>query len=1020
MSLRISSWAIKRPLVPFIVLIGLVITGAVDYLNLPINHLPNVQIPIVNVTVTLPSATATEIESQITRRVEANLTGIENIRHITSSITDSISSTQIEFGLGTDIDQALTKVRDQMNLIRPLLPHGSGEPVIQHVETDTSPILTYTIDAQQRSLEQTSWFVDSQVMSSLLAIKGVAKIQRQGGQEREIHIELDPDKLQIYGITAEGINNQLKQTVLTLPAGRIDDGNKEILIRTTGSPHDVEALAYMSIPLRDGHSARLKDLGTVRDTVNEVRQLARLNHQPVVAFSIYRSQLADEVGIERNVNKALQQLHKTNPDIKFTLIQSQVEYTKESYNSALWSFIEGALLASIVVFLFLRTYRATWITAIVIPLSVIPTFIAMQWLGFSLNIVSLLALSLVSGILVDDTIVEIENITRHLKMGKSPYQAAIDAADEIALVVVATSAVIVAVFVPVSFMGGVIGQYFKQFGITVAVATLFSLLVARLITPVMAAYFLKPVAVVEVEQKWVENYLKLLEKVLKYRKLTLLCGAFILVSSFAIGAWLPTDFMPAEDKSQSILQLVLPPGSKLADTDLAASTLSDVLLHRPEVKSVYALIGGPDSETNIEGEIRQATLTIQLKSRNQRSLNIQAFEQSMLPELSAVPNVRIGFLSENGNKAITLGLASDNPELLQQTAIALEQEMRKLKQLSNVSSSTPLPRSEFKIVPRNDDAARMGVSTESISDTIRIATVGDQSSNLARLNIDDRQIPVRILFNADNKNNSLINHILIPSNTGKLIPLAAVADVTLSAGASSITRFDQRRQVMLEADLNNATLGEALIRIDQLPTMQKLPVGVTRFDTGDAELLTDMFDSFSMAMAVGLLLVFGVLVLLFRTLLQPITIMLALPLSIGGALIALLLTQSALSLPAVIGILMLMGIVGKNGILLVDFMIEHSQAGMPRHNAVIEACRQRARPIVMTTLAMIAGMLPVVFGLGAGTEFRTPMALAVIGGLITSTALSLLFIPVIYTYINDFEVWITPRLNRLIDINSQA
>ncbi len=1025
MSLRISSWAIRRPLLPFIILIGLIIAGALEYFKLPINNLPNVEIPIVNVSVVLPGATPTEIEAQITRRIEATVAGIDNIKHITSTITDSISSTQIEFQLGTDIDQALSKTRDQITVIRPLLPHGSEEPVIQRVDTDLSPILTFTADSHQRSLEETSWFVDSQVMSSLLAIKGVAKVQRQGGLSREVHIEVDPAKLQIYGITVELINNQLRQTALTLPAGRINDGIRETLIRTVGSPQDVETLSNMKIALPNGRSARLKDLGIVRDTSNETRQLARLNHQPVVAFAIYRSRLASEVNIELGVNKALHDLKIANPDIKFSRIQSQVEYTKESYHSALWSFLEGTLLAAIVVFLFLRTWRATWIAGLVIPLSVIPTFIVMQWLGFSLNIVTLLALSLVSGILVDDAIVEIENITRHMKMGKSPYQAAIDAADEIGLVVLATSAVIVAVFVPVSFMGGIVGQYFTQFGITVAVATIFSLLVARLITPVLAAYFLKPIinmntqSNAEVTPKWMEKYLKALEKALIHRKSMVLFGAVIVISSFAIGAWLPTDFMPTEDKSQSMLQVQLPPGSRLADTDIATRALSDILLRQPEVKSVYALIGGADSETNIDGEIRQATLSIQLQPRHQRSLGIQSFEQLMLKKLSVVPNIRIGFLNEDGNKAVNISLTSDNPELLQHTANKLEQELRDIKQLSNISSTSPLPRTELKITPRNGDAARLGVSTESISDTIRIATMGDQSMNLTRINVNGRQIPVRVLLNTHSEDDpAIINHLLIPSNTDQMIPLAAVADVALSAGATSIARFDQKRQIMLEADLNDATLGEALNAIDQLPTMKNLPAGVTRFDSGNAELLSDMFDSFSMAIIAGVLIVFAVLVLLFRTLLQPITIMLALPLSIGGALLALLLSQSALSLPAVIGILMLMGIVGKNGILLIDFMIEHRSAGMTRHEAIVEACKQRARPIIMTTLAMIAGMLPVIFGLGAGTEFRTPMALTVIGGLITSTGLSLLFIPVIYIFIDDFECWLAPKLKSFTTVET--
>jgi HAE1 family hydrophobic/amphiphilic exporter-1 len=991
------------------------------YFKLPVNNWPNVEIPIVNVSVGLPGAAPTEIESQVTSRIEAAVAGVGDIKHLSSTITDGVSSTQIEFQLGTNINQALSLVRDQIIAARSSLPRGAEEPLIQRVDVDLVPILTFTVNAPKQSLEQVSWFVDDQVVRALLAVKGVAKIQRQGGLEREILAELDPSRLQAYGVTAAAVNDQLRQTALDWPAGRLDGATQETLIRATGSPSDVVALSNMSITLPDGKSARMRDLGVVHDATSKPHQLARLNHQPVVAFAIYRTRSASEVNVEREVRTALEKLKASNPGVEFTQIQSLVEFTKESYHSALWSFMEGAVLAAAVVFLFVGSWRATWIAGLVIPLSVIPTFFVMQWLGFSLNMVSLLALSLVSGILVDDAIVEIENIMRHLRMNKSPLTAAMDAADEIGLAVIATTLVIIAVFVPVSFMGGIVGQYFKQFGLTVAVATFFSLLVARLITPVMAAYFLKPIRHSKPTPAWLNYYKSLLGNALTYRKTMLVIGFIVLAGSFSIAAWLPTDFMPLEDKSQSILQVELPPGARLVDTDQVVGLISTKLLHRPEVKSVYALVGGPDSETNVEGEVRRATLTIQLKPRGMRTLDTKDFEQVMLKELASVANTRISFLNENGSKAVTFSLTSDNPELLQKTAAAVERQMRGLPELSNVSSTTPLPRTELVITPRVDEAARLGVTTEAISDTIRVATLGDLSTNLTRLKLGNRQVPVRVLLNdAARSDSAIIGRLLVPTNDEKMVPLSAVADLALGAGPTSVERYDRQRQITLEANLNGVTLGKALAAINQLPAIQNLPAGVKRYDTGDAELLAEMFSSFAMAMTAGVLIVFGVLVLLFRTLLQPITIMIALPLSIGGALLALLFTQSSLSLPAVIGILMLMGIVGKNGILLVDFIVERRQSGLNRREVILEACLQRAQPIVMTTLAMIAGMTPVLLGLGAGTAFRTPMAVAVIGGLITSTALSLLFVPVIYTLMDDFDAWLSPKLKSLTTLSTTS
>ena len=1007
MALRISSWAIKRPLVPIVIFVGMVVTGLISFSRLPVNGMPNVNIPVVNVSVFLPGASPTEIESQITLRVETALAGIGNIKHITSNVTDSVSSTKIEFQLGTDINQSLSKVRDLMIGIKPLLPRGSEEPMIQSIDADVMPILTYAVQAPQRSIEQSTLLVDTQISRALLAIKGVAKVQRQGGVGREIRIALDPVKLQSYGVTAAAINDQLLASVQNLPAGRIDSAGQETLIRTLGAPADVISLQNMNIALPGQRFVRLVDLGDVIDTTSAQRQIARLDGQPVVGFAVYRSKTSSEVSVEKEVQAVLKDIHASQPDVSFTEAQTLVEFTQDTYHAALWSFIEGALLAAAVVFLFFRNWRATWITALGIPLSVIPTFLIMQWLGFSLNMVSLLALSLVSGVLVDDAIVEIENIMRHLRMGKSAYRAAMDAADEIGLAVVATTVVIVAVFVPVSFMGGVVGQYFIQFGLTVAIATIFSLFVARFITPILAAYFLKPFDEGYAPSSWMVNYRRWLERALAQPKTSLLVAICIMGVTVLIASRLPTDFMPFEDKSQSALQVELPTGSRIEETDQVLALMTEVLRKKPEVQSVYSLAGGADVDTNIDGEVRRASVLVRLKPKSERGVDVKTFEQTILQDFANIPNARISVLNENGSKALTLSLASSNPEDLAQTASALETQMRGLSSLKEVSSTIPLPHSEYVITPRTEDAARFGVSTDVIAETGRVATMGDMNSNLAKISLDSRQIPLRVQLNAGSKEDgAIINQLLVPNSEGTMLPISAVADVHFSAGPASILRYDRQRQITLEANLNHARLGEGLKAVDELPALKNLPKSVKRFDTGDAELLGEMFDSFLMAM------VFGAMVVL-----QPVTIMVAIPLSIFGACLALWVTGESLSLPSVIGILMLSGIVGKNGILLVDCIIETIASGKSRHEAILEAAQQRAKPIVMTSMAMIAGMLPLVLGFGAGNAFREPMAVAVIGGLIASTALSLLFVPVVYVLIDNFEQWMTPKLSRFLTLD---
>lgn len=1018
MALRISSWAIKRPLIPIVIFLGLVFTGLMSFSRIPVNGMPNVNIPVVNVSVILPGASPAEIESQITLRVENALAGIGNIKHISSNISDSVSSTKIEFQLGTDINQALSKVRDQMIGIRVLLPKGSEEPLIQSVDADVVPILTFAIKAPQRSIEQSTLLVDSKISQSLLAIKGVAKVQRQGGVGREIRIALDPIKLQSYGVTASIINDQLLASVQNLPAGRIDSVGRETLIRTLGVPNDLAHLQNMNIALPGQRFARLEDLGDVSDTTSAQRQIARLDGQPVVGFAIYRSKTSSEISIEKEVKAALKKIELDHPDVSFEEAQTSVEYTQDTYYAALWSFIEGALLAATVVYLFFRNWRATWITAVCIPLSVIPTFLFMQYLGFSLNMVSLLALSLVSGVLVDDAIVEIENIMRHLRMGKSAYCAAMDAADEIGLAVVATTVVIVAVFVPVSFMGGVVGQYFIQFGLTVAIATIFSLLVARFVTPVLAAYFLKPFEESNSLSSLMMIYKTWLERSLANPKLALLIAFAIMLVTFAIGSSLPTDFMPFEDKSQSTLQIELPSGSSIDQTDDVLALITKKIQKKNEVQSVYTLAGAADVDTNIEGEVRKASVLIRLKPRSERNVNIKDFEQRILRELSEIPNARISVLNENGTKSLTFSLASNDSSQLSKTANLLEAQMRGLPCLKEVSSTIMLPHSEFLITPRTQDAARFGVSADVIAETGRVSTLGDLNSNLAKINIDGRQIPLRVQWKAGYKEDpAMIGQMLVPNNEGVLLPISAVADIAFSAGPSNIMRYDRQRQITLEANLNNATLGEGLDQVENLPALKELPSSIKRFDTGDAELLGEMFESFLMAIVVGAIIVLAVLVLLFRTVLQPITIMVALPLSIFGAFFTLWLAGYSLSLPAVIGILMLTGIVGKNGILLVDCIIETIALGKSRHDAILEAAQQRAKPILMTSMAMIAGMLPLIFGLGAGNAFREPMAVAVIGGLVASTSLSLLLVPVVYVLVDDLESWMKPRLARLITID---
>ncbi|MGE8351236.1 MAG: efflux RND transporter permease subunit [Pseudomonas protegens] len=1023
MSLQLSSWAIRRPIPTLVMFLVLAVAGCLAFVKLPINANPRVDFPVITVVVSQVGAAPTELEHSVTLRVERAVSGLAGIRHITSTVADGISVTTVEFQLGIDPGRAANDIRDAIALIRADLPQTIEEPMITRIDVEGGAILNYAVKGSER-LVDLSWFVDDVLSRDLLAVPGVQKVQRLGGVEREVKVELQADRLQALGITAEQVNRQLVQTNINVPGGRTRLGNNEQSIRTLGSALTVEALSNTPIALPEGRWARLGDLARVHDGASEARSRARLNGEEVVGFAVFRAKGSSDTQVAAGVAAALQRLQAQNPDVEIHPISSSVDYTLASYDAAIMTLIEGALLTILVVFIFLRSWRATLVAAIALPLSILPTFAVMAVFGYSLNSITLLALTLVIGILVDDAIVEIENIERHLEQGKRPYQAAIDASDAIGFAVVAITATIVAVFLPVSFIGGFVGQYFTPFGITVSAAVLASLLVARLVTPLMAAYLLKPKAPSRhgshppAPRGLLARYLRLLEWALKHRRKSLGIAGLFLIGSFALVPLLPSGFMPVNDISLSRIDVSLPPGSSLARTDKVLSGMAEQLRQRPEVLSVFVTAGGEDSSGATD--VATARLLVRLVPADQRELSQKDFEQSLRPLLNGFADLRYAFRGESAARDISIILVGTDGQALSQAAHALQREMRGIEGIANVQVNEPLLRPELLIQPRVDEAARAGVSPLAIGSVARIATVGEINASSARFNFHDRQVPIRVLLPAIEQGDlNALNNLGVSSDSGKVLPLSAVADIGYGSGPARIERFSRLRRVSVDADLAGLTLGAALEAIDQLPAMDPLPEGVRRVEYGDAEYMNEMFDKFGVAMGLGIMMVFAVLVLLFRDFLQPLTILVALPLSIGGALGGLLLYGAAIDLPVVIGLLMLMGIVTKNSILMVEFTIENRRAGLPRHQALIQSGAERARPIIMTTIAMVAGMLPAVFSSGADAGFRAPMAVAVIGGLITSTLLSLVLVPVVFSYMDDLNQWLAPRLARLTSVTPE-
>jgi hydrophobe/amphiphile efflux-1 (HAE1) family protein len=1017
MALNISAWSIRNPLPSVVFSIILLVLGWLSFTKLAVTHLPSADIPVISVAVGQFGAAPAELESQVTKVIEDGVSGVEGVRHITSSITDGLSVTTIAFALETNTDRALNDVKDAVTRVRSNLPQNVTEPLIQRVDVIGLPIVTYAAISPGKTPEQLSYFVDDVVKRALQGVRGVAEVERIGGVDREILVSLDPDRLQAAGLTAVNVSQSLRGTNVDLAGGRAEIGTNDQAIRTLAGAKSLNDLRGTMIALFGGGEVRLGDLGTVTDTIADRRTFARFNGEPIVALGIKRAKGASDVVVAAAVQKRIDELKQEHPDVDLKLIDTSVDFTKGNYEAAISTLFEGAILAVIIVMLFLRDIRATLIAAISLPLSIFPAFWAMDLLGFSLNLVSFLAITLSTGILVDDAIVEIENIVRHMNMGKTPYRAALDAADEIGLAVIAISFTIIAIFAPASFMPGIAGQFFKQFGITVSVQVFFSLLAARFVTPMLAAYFLKHHSRAEPPPGRILNtYHRVVAWSVKHHYVTVLIGIGIFAASIWSIVILPQSFLPAQDSSRSWLGLELPPGTQIEYTEKVTEDIVARLRKRPEVRSVF-VDGGRSPQG--EEEVRRATLIINYTPKNERKITQRDLELAISRDLDNIPDIRFWFLDDQGNRAISLTVLGADSNIVNNVASELATQMKRVPLVANVVSETALDRPELRILPRLDLAARLGVSTESLSQTIRVATIGDVGPALAKYDAGNRLVPIRAqLEDSARADLKTLEQLRVPlGEHGEKggVPLSVVADIKLDQGPTSISRYDRQRQATVAADLAGAAAsGEAMALIDALPVMKSLPPGVRVTEGQDAEAMKELQGGFSSAMATGLMMVYAVLVLLFGTFLQPITILFSLPLSIGGAIGALWITGKQLTIPVYIGILMLMGIVTKNAIMLVEFAIESIHAGRPRDEAMIDAGLKRARPIVMTTVAMVAGMMPSALAVGAGGEFRSPMALAVIGGLIFSTVLSLVFVPAMFMVMDDFGSLILRFGRRLV------
>ncbi|HUQ13699.1 MAG TPA: efflux RND transporter permease subunit [Novosphingobium sp.] len=1038
---NLSAWSIRNPVVPIVLFLGLTIAGIVAFMGMKVQADPDVEFPGVIISISQPGAAPTEIENQITQKIESAVRTISGVDSISSTAREGNSQTIVQFKIGTDVNEGVNEVKNAIDQARGELPDGILEPQVVKMQTSSDPIGYFAVEADDMTIEQLSWFIDDTVTRRLLAVPGMATVDRSGGVDREITVQLDPARMQSLGVTASQINAALRASNVNTAGGQAEVAGSRQSVRVLGNAKTAYALSQSEIALSGGRTVKLADVATVSDRYGELTSMAKVRGKQVVTFGITRARGESDVSVYDATLEELDKIEKDNGNaVRFTRLFTQVDEVKAQYESSIAAMIEGAVLAVIVVFFFLRDWRATMVSALAIPLSAIPTFWFMDLLGFTLNGLSLLALGLVAGVLVDDAIVEIENIVRHMRMGKSAYQASIDAADEIGLAVVATTFSIVAVFLPVGLMPGVSGQFFKNFGLTVVASVLMSLAVARMITPMVAAYFLQAKGhASHGEGPAMDRYMRVLRwsldtsgaeayktraasegrrlglrrriaaRLRDHRLWMMGVGFGALVLSAILTMVIPQEFFPTGDSNFSRVSIEMVPGTTLAQTEAVADEVAGIVGSQPDVKEALE-------------RIREGGGFVFISLKEERERTSKEFEEALTPKLQKIADARVTFLA-NGpgpgggtGRALSVMLSGSDPEALNKAAATLVEQMSKLPQVVAPRVSADMRRPEIVITPRLDLAASLGVTTTALSQAIRIATQGEIDQNSAKFSLSDRQVPIRVkLPVASRRSLDTIRNLPVPTASGGSIPLSRVAEIGFGSGPTQIQRYNQSRRVFIGADLAPGVVkGTADKAIRELPIMKNLPQGVSNAPFGADEWQQEMITNFAIALTAGVLLVFSVLVLLYHRFVSPLVNMGSLFLAPLGGLIALLISGQPISMPVFIGVLMLFGIVAKNSILLIDFAIEEMHRGTSKRAAIIEAGHKRAQPIVMTTVAMVAGMIPTAVSIGGDSSFRAPMGTVVIGGLILSTLLTLLIVPAGFSLADGIEKRLGPWLGRKV------
>jgi HAE1 family hydrophobic/amphiphilic exporter-1 len=1023
----ISDFAIKRPLITIVAMLALVAFGVAALLNLQTDEFPSVSPPIIATTIVYPGASPDQVEREILEPVEEAIQGIEGVERVTGEARDGFAQIITQFVFEKDLNVATQDIRDAISLKRADLPQEMEEPVLKRFSETDRPVMSLTLSSDALDQAQLTRLADPGITRELRALTGVADVTVLGAVERELTVELDPRALLANGVSTAQVVAALQSQNLAAPVGRLSGALDERQIRLQGRLSSPEEFEQLVITTRNGVPVRLGQVARVTDGIEEARTLALYNGKEAVGIDVKKATDASTTAVSNRLRKAIEEIRpKLPPGVTLDIVKDAGVRVDASVANVQATLVEGALLTVLVVFLFLNSWRSTVITGLALPVSVLASFIAVWWFGFTLNTMSLLGLSLAIGILIDDAIVVRENIVRHVEMGKDHYTASKDGTDEIGLAVAATTSSIIAVFVPIAFIYGLAGQWFKPFALTIACSVAVSLFVSFSLDPMLSAYWPDP-HVPEEKKAWItklldrfnawfnrqaEGYRKVVAWALDHRwsMVALAVVSFVIALALPAFGLVGGGFVPEDDRSEMNLTVETPPGSNLDYTRLKAEEAARLVRARPEVRYTYTTIGGAS------GDVGTANVYVRLTPKNERPLSVKAIAAELRTQMAAIGGAEISVFASDfggGRKQIQLELRGTNPEELNRFAELVLAELRQVPGATDVGLSSKGQKPELDVQLNRGLAGSLGVTVGTVAQALRPAFAGIKAGTWIDPSGETRDVQVRLAPEARARTTDLEQLPLVlggPGAAPTTVPLGQIASIRPSLGPAVISHLNREKVVIVQANAAGRSLSEVVGDLNGRIAKLNKPASVTIAQGGEVKDQAEVFMKILTALGVAVLLMYLILVVQFGSFLDPIAILISLPLSLIGVMVALALTKQTLNIMSMIGVILLAGIVAKNAILLIDFAKwAREKQGMPLREALIEAGAIRLRPILMTTFALVAGMVPVALGRGEGAQFRAPLGIAVIGGTITSTILTLLVIPTFYEIFDDWRAKIAPK-----------